>query len=581
MLEQQLVDYIKKAKEAGQSEEQTRALLYKNGWTEIEVGEAFTSINQPQAGAQVQPQVSVQPKSQQQPEFQERPQQQTQQQPKETQISGRPEIRTQAQPVNQPESHPVQPQAQPQYKPQSPAMNMQPQHETTPAKKSHLGLKLLMVLIILVVLGGVGYFVAGQYINLLWNPFAPSPETVVSKMFANMANINSSQTKTQIEVGVTDSNGEPQGKLSIGLNGGSDLADASNAKVNMTLTTDFSLPGSVGDVASANVDVVGLGSTLYFKLSNVSVPSDYSSLDFDLSQMSGKWFKLDQDSINILSQASSSNVPSIDASQIGSSVAVNKIRNILSTENLFSNYQQLSDEVGAPSGLDQATYHYLATVSKDKLYDLLNKIIASAMPAESQDGSSPLAQNMAGAFVKTFTDAVGDINVEMWIGKKDYLLYQVKINKAVDLNKISQGINMKVVINFSEVNSDFNKPALIQEPKDAQKVEDILLPIIKMQGISSDIGQIGFIAQSVFDADQSYSSLCTRGLLNGYLADYGESLITLNNDIVDRGASKPACFAGVQDYCVSTQLSGVDYLCVGSGGVSGKTKCVSSTTACK
>ena len=56
MAEQQLIDYIKKARGAKQSDDQSRALLYKNGWTEAEVGEAFAVIDKPQPQPQAQPQ---------------------------------------------------------------------------------------------------------------------------------------------------------------------------------------------------------------------------------------------------------------------------------------------------------------------------------------------------------------------------------------------------------------------------------------------------------------------------------------------------------------------------------------------
>lgn len=51
MVEQQLVDYIKKARTAGQQDEQTRALLRKNGWSDIEVNEAISSASQKETEA--------------------------------------------------------------------------------------------------------------------------------------------------------------------------------------------------------------------------------------------------------------------------------------------------------------------------------------------------------------------------------------------------------------------------------------------------------------------------------------------------------------------------------------------------
>ena len=64
----ELVDYIKKAKQAGQSDDQTRQILLKNGWSDAEVAEAFTAIipvDKPQQQQpQAQPQVVSQPKPQ-------------------------------------------------------------------------------------------------------------------------------------------------------------------------------------------------------------------------------------------------------------------------------------------------------------------------------------------------------------------------------------------------------------------------------------------------------------------------------------------------------------------------------------
>jgi len=69
MAEQQLVDYIQKAKQANQSDDQSRALLSKNGWTDAEINDAFASITQPKVQPQQQPQYKPQPVSQPQPQY--------------------------------------------------------------------------------------------------------------------------------------------------------------------------------------------------------------------------------------------------------------------------------------------------------------------------------------------------------------------------------------------------------------------------------------------------------------------------------------------------------------------------------
>lgn len=148
MAEQQLIDYIKKAKEAGQADDQTRNLLYKNGWTEAEVNDAFAAIAQPQQ--QARPQAQAQPRLQ--------PQIQPQQQPQ-----------IQQQPQYQPKQQPMQPQPQVQMQPQQ-QIQQSSQANMPMARKSRLVLKLLLVLIVFVFLCGAGYLVATQT-DLLKNIF--------------------------------------------------------------------------------------------------------------------------------------------------------------------------------------------------------------------------------------------------------------------------------------------------------------------------------------------------------------------------------------------------------------------------
>ena len=133
MVEPQLVDYIKKARDSGQSDEQTRSLLLKNGWTETEVGEAFSS-EQPK-----QPQIVSQPKIESQPK-------QPQAIAAQPQIVSQPKIESQPKATYQPQ--PVQTQ-QPKYQPQQPIDKKQISYKN-PA--THLIAKIFISLTIFAVL---------------------------------------------------------------------------------------------------------------------------------------------------------------------------------------------------------------------------------------------------------------------------------------------------------------------------------------------------------------------------------------------------------------------------------------------
>ncbi|MCX6724415.1 MAG: hypothetical protein NT155_04615 [Candidatus Staskawiczbacteria bacterium] len=555
MLEQQLVDYIKKAKEAGQSESQTRSLLYKNGWTEAEVGDAFASLNQPRPQPQVQPQA--------------RPQAQP--------IQAQPEIKV---------AQAVQPQVQ-QQSPKVVAVNPAQNNIMRPKNKLHTILKISIALIIVVVLCGAGLFAAGQYFNLPWNPFWPNPATVMSKMMANMQNVKSNRTKVQGEISVTSDSKESLGKLTFSTDTQGDITDIKNPKANVAFTMNLTSP-MISSEASATISMISLGTTFYYKIDKIVIPSDYSYPGLDVSQFAGRWFKVDQDSVKALSQISGNSaggqIGMLNISQANNSALVKKIRDIISSESVLSIDKQLADATVA----GQNTYHYMARIKKDKLGSLINKMIdlqmqetAKAQTPGNTISASDLAleQSMLKSFATTIVDAIGDVNIEIWVGKKDNMLYQARLDKVVDLKKIVSIAKGQVELKLSMVNSDFDKIASIQAPEGAQKIEDAILPLLKKQKIETDMSQVAFLAGSLYSTGKNYSAFCSPAFLSN--KTYGPALKTAIDDIKKQGASNLACFSGIQSYCVSAQLADGSYMCIDKNNKLGITKCVNFKTVCK
>ncbi len=567
MPEQQLLDYIKKAKDAGQSDEQTRSLLYKNGWTEVEVREAFLALTPAQPQPEPQPQIQ----SQNQTEIQPQPAQQKKDDlsvisdtiKEIDKLDSKPQPESQPEPVSQIQSQKFQ--AQPIATVSMP--NAMPEMR----KKSHAILKTLIVLIILVVLGGAGYFVAGQYVNLPWNPFTPNPQTVVAKMLTNMGKVKTSHVVTQLEVSSTDnSNKTPQGKMNLSADSSIDMSDARNQKSNISIKFDLTSQASASSIASIDANATSVGETTYLKMNSVSLPNNVSYSGFDISQINGRWFKADQDSYNAIYQAENgqSALAITDISSKNNSDLVKKFSDLFLADKLFSNIKQLNIEtIGG-----QDTYHYSATIAKDKLKDLLLKITTLST---SQD----ILQSMVGSIA----DSIGDVNVEMWIGKKDYLLYQYKVNKTINLNdSLLSNTSLGLAIKLNVTNSNFNQPITVHAPEGAQKIEEVILPMIKTQKVASNLSRVSIEAESLFDVNKNYYLLCKNGFLNGSkITPYGQTFISVANGVLKLGAKNPKCFANNTGYCVSTQLSDGTYLCVGSGATVGTVNCISAQTICK
>ena len=558
MAEQQLVDYITKAKAAGQTDEQSRNLLYKNGWTEQEVNEAFTEI---------MPKVQVQPE-------------------------GKPQIQANISPTGI-DNLKVQPQAQPQpqeiiqQKPivQQPKIQNQPAQPTVQNNVmikrtgSHKLLRLLIVLLIVIALGAVGVFAIMKNPNILSGMFSPNPNTVIAKMLTNMSGVKIYQTTALIEMGIIKkSDKSTQGKLTANVNSEIDATDANNAKADGNLILNLTLSGSS---ISANISVTVINNATYLKINDIVLPSSYTN-GVDIAKIKGIWMKIDQDSFNTLQSQSPTGLvdssTTFETTKTTQSEFAKKVANLISTEKLLSIDKQFADET--INGKN--TYHYSVKISKAKMTDLFSKIVALETQDSQSIGNSALYINMANAFVKTIVDAVGDINIELWIGKIDYMLYQVKLNKIIDAGKFDPSADMQMEIRFTANNSNFNKAITIQAPENFQKIEDVLMPIMKIQEIVSDMRQIGIGASQALILNSNYLNVCRMGYVNApKSAPYSQALIFVVKDLMSKGATNPICVASSDNYCVSTQLPDKSYMCVGVGGVLGTVQCVSPQTVCK
>lgn len=558
MAEQQLVDYIKKAKDAGQTDEQSKSLLLKNGWTEAEIRDAFAA-----SGLQSQPIAQTQPKPQVQPT----------QQPAAIQPDATAQEAVQSQVASKPSPNfSVQPRTQLQDQPQVVDGN-----PSNIRKKSHIFAKLFIVLIIIVILGGVGLYAAAQYgINLPWNPFStiswnplkPNHAEIISKMLTAMKDVKSRQTTINGEVSAIAST-TPQSKLTFSITSKNDTTDANNPKGDATFLINYTEGGSTLSPLEINASMIAVDKALYVKLNNAVLPANSSYSGLDILSIKDKWLRADENSFKTLLQSASSQtgMPDVSFAQTDNSMLARQITDLVATGNVLTVSKQLGDQV--ISGHD--SYHYLITIKKDKIKDLFQKILLLQDQGSAADASNSFATGMAEALLTPVFDAVGDVNMEIWIGKTDYMLYQVKFDKTI----------AQWALKFNMTNSDFNKPVVEQAPASAGKLEDVMLPLLKTQLIKADLRQIRVGVTSVFSANNSYSSLCYNGLLNGYLATYGPLLISLNNDIVKQGAKKPACFASSSSYCISTQLQDGTFLCVSNSNTTGNKKCLSAQTVCQ
>jgi len=242
---------------------------------------------------------------------------------------------------------------------------------------------------------------------------------------------------------------------------------------------------------------------------------------------------------------------------------------ITGTVKNFINLASFSSDLGDETLEGVRTYHYVMKIDKTKIKSFITQSFSS------------LEQGLAAGMGEAIANLIGDTDIEVWIGKADFMVYGLKVNKALDFKEFTSSPDTKMSITFFENMSypEINPPiTLPDKPQDAKVA---LLPILKLQTIRNNLSQLEATAKSIFSENKSYSSLCSHSLLNGYQTKYGALLLSLNSGIVAQGAVKPACFAEKENFCISTQLADKSWLCVNKNGVIGKVKCIAPTTDCK
>ena len=244
-----------------------------------------------------------------------------------------------------------------------------------PKKRNFLWLKVLAGVLILVFLGA-GVALAFRVWDPLWNPFRPSPEKVLQKMFENIKSISGAHTEADVRISGAGNVANSSFVLKL-----KDDTNKSNAQGKIILQAIMQ-----GIQLSGEGSYVILGNDLFFKID--SLPS-MSFLPIDLSQFTGKWYKI-----------------------TGLKSSSNNLTNLLENQkDIIYVKKQLPDE--KINGI--SVYHYVLGLQQNGIKDLLGEALKDNKSV-SQEQINQMAQSISG------------LDIEYWIGKKDN--YPYKIGRA-------------------------------------------------------------------------------------------------------------------------------------------------------
>jgi len=459
-----------------------------------------------------------------------------------------------------------------QYVPQQPVPPVVPQVPVKsrvaikkPSKKSlimGIGIGVLVVVV------GFTVVLAAKIWDPMWNPFSPNPSKVVKQAFINMSELDSLHSKVTLAMDM-EQGGNPV-SFAIVVESDSDMKDKEHVRSSHEMDIRMEIPGSGVEVV-AGAEMLEIDNVLYFRITSIPfiITAQMSQLGIDITQWQNKWYNFDPQELGVSMAGLGLSIT--DRLALG-----RDLQDLYLDHPIAKPIKKLDSE--AIGG--QMTYHYLMALDKKNLKEF---VVALPLILEQYDtfkssGFTEEEKEEMYANVDKFFEDTGGFEFEIWIGKKDRLIYRMAAagDLPASFSEETQDTG-DVAIDFVVLFSDFNEPVEISVPQESESVIQIIMGMMNMFGgngllggapasakdsmIQSAVHELRMNAELIWAGDGSYATLCTSGRLN----TANPKLKDLRDDVISQG-SDVTCYAGSADYCMSAQLQSGNYFCVDSDG---------------
>ena len=357
-------------------------------------------------------------------------------------------------------------------------------------------LKVIVIILVVAVIGAFVSLATGAW-DPSWNPFGPrSPEAIMSKMIRTMAKVETVASRGEMIV----DGGPPQErvKMELTFNSVADERDSANPKAAAEM--DFELFSPEGDFSFA-FELKMIGQTLYLKATKIpDMPDDaadeFAEMGINLDEFLNQWIRVDQESMRSFYEAAGMSPAEIaekmreyEKQQEMYRDLAEKLTALL--EKRSADLLKIKEVLPDTEINGVAVHHYVAVLDKEGLKKMLPEIVeeiileyadedvAEEFKKEWQESREEMLEEMNNSFDMLF-GMIGEISVELWIGKEDYYLYRINFEKTIDMGMFMFYMSgMNLFLSFEMNYSDFNQPVTIEAPSEYKTMEEFLLPLLE------------------------------------------------------------------------------------------------------
>ena len=289
-------------------------------------------------------------------------------------------------------------------------------------------------------------------------PFSVSDEDVFSTMIENMSKNKTWHSKTDITINA-EAGGEKSSIL-FNIEEDTDKTNTENVKSDIKINAEL---GMEGMSFSLGVNIKALGpKDIYLKITTIPALPFLGMLGINLDELKDQWIKIDQEYLgDITTEGNEEIIKQLTELLIGKEFLIVKER--------FTN-----EEIN-----NLNCYHYLISLNKNELVKIIPEIFDIIIRNNSSLGylsetEKEQTLNEAITNFNGFLDKIGDIDFEVWIGKKDKLLYQLSGEKEINTSEIYGeetygNIDIGFKMNFFKFNQEIN----INAPEEFKSLDEV------------------------------------------------------------------------------------------------------------
>jgi len=446
-------------------------------------------------------------------------------------------------------------------------------------ERSGFGKRLLGIFFLVAIISGGATLslLALRIWDPLWNPFRPSPEKVLERMEEEMEKVKSALSKTEISL-----TGKNEEEISVELKVKSkwEKIDSGKTKSEGDFSLTFSSQGKfIGGKVLLAGKTIGEDKTVFLKMTTVPELPFLKMMGIDLSQLKDEWIKIDSQFLKDF--MGGEDKKSTEEEQKVEKELQEKIKKVFREKRILLVEKELEDEeIGG-----KKVYHYLVRVNKSEFSNAIVEILKNTEKSMLEESGATLTLDPE-KFKKEILDKLGEIKGQLWIGKKDYLLYKSTFETEVELETKKGKVNFS--FKFNNENSKFNQPVKITLPSEYKNFSEILALWLDQYGkflgesfsktkakakdakIILNLTQVRMIAEMIYDNENSYFSLCKNFSLNERHSSYGSSLLKIEEEIekVQGGILHLSCYASINSYCITANFTSPEKgkYCIDSSG---------------